>query len=483
VRVCAVDCCGPLAASHFPGAPSSRLQATLTVVSTRPSLYVCQFFRPYAYYSEVSTMAYVTLLALFLTITNLVPLSAIGFLPIILCAWRFFGRRYPAFITPLVAFTAFAVLSTLLYDPGSLIDFEFYRRDGNFFVSYAPILAGCLYIHRWDLNKVLRAFFVFAVSVNVPVYAIYLAHSGLLSIFTNPDASFGSYFIARNAAGGFLAMLFCLGVACYLQKRSRLILALLALNAMMLFSTYSRGSLLGAAMILPYLYLGRKRWVLASLIACLLAGSIAMAIYHTEPSVNYMGYTFSISNGDAKVANLDIRYEWLWPRALTYFRQSPIIGLGFGSFDDQIHTVTSYFGVLGVPSGITVEHSDSHAHNSFLNFLAELGLVGLTLMLTFYWRLIRWGQEGANAATNDQGQNFVAFRFIELSSVCLLVMAATEHRLVSPSNVLILSLVVSLVLASRAPQPYVTSAPHTVRPPDHLPGRSARSVSTSRHVT
>jgi O-antigen ligase len=400
-------------------------------------------------------MAYITLLALFLTVTNLVPVSAVGFVPIVFCTWRFFGRSYPAFMTPLLAFTAFAVLSTLLYDPGALINFEFYRRDGNFFVSYAPILAGCLYVHRWDLNKVLRAFFIFAIVVNIPLYGYFVLENGLLSIFTHSDQTFGSYFIARNAAGGFLAMLFCLGVACYLQQRSRLLLALLALNAMMLFSTYSRGSLLGALAILPYLYFGRKRWMLASLMAGLVAGSIGMALYHTDPTVNYMGYTFSINNADAKVANLDIRYEWLWPRALAYFRQSPIVGLGFGSFDDQIHTVVSYFGLVGVPSGITIEHSDSHAHNSYLNILAELGVVGLALMLSFYWRLVQWSQKGAAAAaTITQGLNFAPFRFVELSSVCLLVMAATEHRLVSPSNVLILSLVVSLLLASRSPQRY-----------------------------
>lgn len=396
-------------------------------------------------------MAYISLLALFLTVTNLLPVSAVGFLPIFFCSWRFFGRSYPAFITPLTAFTLFAVVSTLLYDPRSFAEFDFYRRDGNFFISYAPIFAGCLYIHRWDLNKVLRAFFVFAVVINVPLYGYYILTHGLLSIFTHPDDSFGSYFIARNAAGGFLSMLFCLGVACYLQKRSNLLLALLGLNALMLFSTYSRGSLLGAIAILPYLYFGRKRWILATLMTCLVVGSVAMAIYHTDPSVDYMGYTFTIHNQDAKVANLDIRYEWLWPRAITYFRQSPIVGLGFGSFDDHIGSVVSYFNLLGVPSDVVIEHSDSHAHNSYLNFLAELGIVGLMLMLSFYWRLIEWGKEGAAAAAlTGGGKNFTAFRFVEISSVCLLVMAATEHRLVSPSNVLILSLIVSLLLASRS---------------------------------
>jgi O-antigen ligase len=184
--------------------------------------------------------------------------------------------------------------------------------------------------------------------------------------------------------------------------------------------------------------------------ACLVVASLAMAMYHTLPNVNYMGYTFSIQNQDAKVANLNIRYEWLWPRALAYFRQSPLVGMGFGSFDDQIRNVTSYFGLLGVPSDIIVEHSDSHAHNSYLNFLAELGVVGLALLLSFYWKLVKWSQNGAaRSALTDHGRNFAAYRFVELSSVCLLVMAATEHRLVSPSNVLILSLVISLLLASR----------------------------------
>ncbi|WP_233836246.1 O-antigen ligase family protein [Paraburkholderia sp. ZP32-5] len=395
-------------------------------------------------------MAYISLLALFLTVTNLVPISAIGFVPLLFCWWRFVGRSYPSFIAPLTAFTAFAIVSTLLYNPQSFLEFDFYRRDGNFFISYAPIFAGCLYAHRWDLNKVLRAFFTFAVIVNLPMYAYYIAQNGLLSIFVNPNDSFGSYFIARNAAGGFFAMLFSLGVACYLQKRSKWTLALIGCNALMLFSTYSRGSLLGALAVLPYLYFGRKRWVLASLIAIMLVASVSIALYHTDPTVDYMGYTFSIHNQDAKVANLNIRYEWLWPRALTYFEQSPIVGLGFGSFDDHIGTLASYFHLFSVPSNIVVEHSDSHAHNSYLNILAELGVVGLMLMLAFYWKLIEWSKQGAAfSALADGGRNFAAYRFVEIASICLLVMSATEHRLVTPSNVLILSLVISLLIAAR----------------------------------
>ncbi|MFM0136261.1 O-antigen ligase family protein [Caballeronia grimmiae] len=404
-------------------------------------------------------MVYITLLALLLTVTNFVPLSAIGFLPVVLCSWRFFGRTYPAFVTPLVVFGLYVTVSTLLYAPASFTEFDFYRRDGNFYISYLPFLAGFLYTHDLDLNKLLRRFFIFAIVINAPFYAYYLAHTGLLSILKHPSESYGSYFIARNAAGGFLSMLCCLGIACYMHRPSKFLLGCICLNVLMLWSTYSRGSLLGLVMVIPYVVLGRKRWVLATLIAGMLVSSIALAQYFTLPHVDYMGYTFAISDANEKTANVSIRFEWLWPRALDYFKQSPIVGMGFGSFDDQIGTNVNYFGLFSQPLRVAITHSDSHAHNSYLNLLAELGVVGLALMLAFYWRLITWCQKGANdAIASHGGRNFVAFRYVELSSICLLVMSATEHRMVSPSNVLILALGLSLLVSSRAPAPRPTYA-------------------------
>jgi O-antigen ligase len=411
-------------------------------------------------------MAYISLIALLFSVTNFVPLSAIGFAPVLLCGWRFFDRRYPDYMPWLVVFGAYAALSTAVYDPASFLEFDFWRHDGNFFISYLPILAGCVYTHRWDLDKILRRFFIFGVLINVPYYAYYLAHNGLLSIIHHPADTFGSYFVARNAAGGFLAVLLCLGIACYSRQRSKWLLALMGLNLLMLFSTYSRGSLFGVVFLAPYLFFGRKRWMLATMVGALIAGSIAVALINTHPSTNYMGYSFTISNSDEKVANASIRYQWLWPRALAYFRQSPVFGLGFGSFDDQISDVVSYLGVFGHAIGISTEHTDQHAHNSYLNIMAELGIVGLVLILRFYWLLIRWCQRGAKAALAGGGSNVIAFRFVEFSSICLLAMSATEHRLTTPSNVLPIALGLSLLLASRAK----ASAPARARTVARRPG-------------
>jgi len=394
-------------------------------------------------------VVYITLLALLFSITNFIPVSAIGFAPICLCAWRLFDRRYPPFVTCLSVFGLLALGSTLLYDPQALLSYDFYRHDGNFFVSYAPILAGCLYSHELDLDKALRRFFVFAVLANLPPYAVYVAQNGLLAIFSNANDSFGSYFIARNAAGGFLAMLFCLGLSCYVKRHDKLVLGLLVLNAMFVFSTYSRGSMLGMATAIAYLLLGRKRWLVAVLMAAAVAFSFGAAWNHTQSAVDYMAHEHTVRDVDAKTANVDVRFGWLWPRALAYFEASPIIGMGVGSFDDEVHDVVNYFGVVGQPRDVTVFHTDAHAHNSYLHIAAELGVIGLALMLAFYWHLVKWAMEGAASTLPARRSSVGAYTFVELSSVCLLAMGTTEHRLTTPSNVLILALVVSLLLSWR----------------------------------
>lgn len=57
-------------------------------------------------------MAYISLLALSLTVTNLVPLNAVGFFLLLLCSRRFFGRSYPAIIKPISSIRLFVMAAT-----------------------------------------------------------------------------------------------------------------------------------------------------------------------------------------------------------------------------------------------------------------------------------------------------------------------------------------------------------------------------------
>jgi len=83
--------------------------------------------------------------------------------------------------------------------------------------------------------------------------------------------------------------------------------------------------------------------------------------------------------------------------------------------------------------------------------------VGLFLMMRFYWELMMWAIKGAKASASDAYTDYTGFVFVELSSVCLLVMSVSEHRLTTPSNVLLPALAISLLLASRLRTATITS--------------------------
>lgn len=95
----------------------------------------------------------------------------------------------------------------------------------------------------------------------------------------------------------------------------------------------------------------------------------------------------------------------LYEEALGNFASSPLIGIGFGRYGESGKT---YFGIRHLVYMATEGSPvDTYpAHNSYLQFLAEGGLVGLFLMLgvwisTYRWagRLRRLFPEGSMAAT------------------------------------------------------------------------------------
>jgi putative inorganic carbon (hco3(-)) transporter len=64
--------------------------------------------------------------------------------------------------------------------------------------------------------------------------------------------------------------------------------------------------------------------------------------------------------------------------ALLLVRDHPLIGNGWNSFD----TIT-------IPMIKDVQERSSHAHNSYLQVWAELGIIGLVIFLAFLWALLR----------------------------------------------------------------------------------------------
>src|SRR5438309_10704470 len=94
------------------------------------------------------------LISLWFTVTNLLPLS-LGFLalaPLLPFLFVIYSRQHRVVVT-VSLMLGYCLVSVLIYYPGSLIAYSFYRYDGNLFATYAPILVIGMIPARFDLDK------------------------------------------------------------------------------------------------------------------------------------------------------------------------------------------------------------------------------------------------------------------------------------------------------------------------------------------
>ena len=91
----------------------------------------------------------------------------------------------------------------------------------------------------------------------------------------------------------------------------------------------------------------------------------------------FIGWRFLASLFDSSRTGLEGRFEY-WSVAVQAFLENPIFGSGLYTFGYQLNPI------LSVPP----DYIHSHSHNIFLNILAELGLVGFGLFITFLIKII-----------------------------------------------------------------------------------------------
>ena len=387
-----------------------------------------------------------TVLGLFGTMTNLVYISPLPTLVAgLLLPLVYINRQYVARpVFWLLLFTAFTVVSTLLYYPQSFLNFGFYRYDGNFFISYLPLLVLPFFSFRFDIGKLLRSFLVISTVVNSVAYAVYL---------TGSTPAFVGLFISTNGAGGFFSIVTSLALLFFLNRRTYTNLLLLLLNILFLYATYSRGSMLGLGLGVVCLYFLYTRKSFLITLSFILMSLVQITIlFYTYPD-----YKQHIQNGptkniyenynhfaqqkfghvSTKLNNVYIRVYETWPRAVDSFLHSPLVGTGFGSLNDvPVDYKTIIPEVVSSNKQEAKVYNDSHAHHSFLHFLGEQGIVGLGLFLVFWFSVYRY------LLRNDHHpitRDFLLISFFNLS-----IMSFTEHRITTPSNALPFVIVLGL---------------------------------------
>lgn len=385
-----------------------------------------------------------SLVALFGTVTNYVFFSPLLTLLVPLAIYSFNKDKVQRPIIWLYAFVILFLLNTMFYEFSALIDFGFYRRDGNFIISYAPLLVLPLFTLEFKLDKYFRNFYLFALTL----YGfLFLKHLLTISFSGSLNAIvFGGLFYAQNAVGGFLAVFGGLGFAYWYHRGGKKEFLYFLLIFIMLVATYSRGSILGLVLGIIAWYLATtkrfKSLLLLLLIPVLLTvGSVMIGYpyYRSSVAVNNVVETQIENEVDAKNANIIIRLFYTFPRAYHLFLQSPLLGTGVGSYNDRPFDFKEVVPGVQYNAQTNREYSDSHAHHSYLHILAEQGIVGITVFLIFWVSLFLY-------LLNVQKRKLIR-DFLLIAYFTITFASFTEHRITTPSMMLPFTISLGLFLA------------------------------------
>jgi O-antigen ligase len=285
----------------------------------------------------------------------------------------------------------------------NFFSFDFLRFDGALFIAYIPLLL----VIDLELDprfiRRLIGFFLTAMSLVALLGLAEFLDSTLmplglsslpepLQLIHNASLStdiFHGFFRAHNAAGAIYAMAALLSFALLAGGRNPSLFSWptfwLATNVAGLVLTQSRTAYVAfaAAMLLTFLF--RKGSIKNAL---KYGGPILVPLLASlliQPTVTRR--TEAVSN--LEDPNIIMRFAY-YQRAVNDFTLSPIFGTGFARYNDQLKTYSGIPNFIYFATGGSVENDDLHAHNSYLHFLAEGGVVGLALMLGIWIATFRW---------------------------------------------------------------------------------------------
>lgn len=386
-----------------------------------------------------------TFTSLIFSVTNIVPISGSMILlapviPFILFMYGTYNKVFVALFVMLLYF----IISILIYSPSALLQFDFYRRDGNVFITLIPLFMLSLLKLNIDVEKVIKRFVIWVTSINGSLVVVFLATGG--TIFFYEPGIYHFLFESHNAAGGFLAMITAISFSFFLERRNKLYFFLFLINAFSLYLTDSRGSLLAVIAALLFFAIRKKAKIVTFLIVLFaLSQVILMWYFYDKANPNeYMyidAYTFngmSIDQYLERGGTFIARAYYIWPRAIYLFLESPIFGTGFGSVNDRPFVLQGIEHVFMTNHG-TLMYNDGHAHHTFLHVLAETGLLGLTLLIVLMktiWNFIK-------VVDNKVVKNALicCFWIAVFSSV-------TEHRFFTPSQMTPFIIMLGLSIAA-----------------------------------
>ena len=408
----------------------------------------------------------VTLLVLSLT-TNLIPGFNVGAI-LALFPLRFFYAEDPSddglvptrAIKCLVWAYTFWIASYLLTAApvSNFVSFDFLRYDGSLFIGYLPLVLLCniglrprtvtrliwVYLGILALAGILGAmqFVTHVEGLDYDAESTGLHWNVLYKSELTTDI-FHGWYRAHNAAGAIYAMATCFALAFFLARnKSKSILwhGVIfgsVLTGLLLAQSRSGYVAFTAATVIVFL---RKKEHARMLLRLGILIGIPLLTFWLSQSLIMRRVQWVANFEEPNAAGRFINYA----DALKDFVRSPLIGIGFGRYNDEWKTFSEIPPVISIATQGEVVNLDNHAHNSYLHFLAEGGIVGLALMLGIWIETYRWAGKIRRRFVQSSRIGALA-QGIQASVVVILFFSLTEHAMGMASSPLTVFTMVGLL--------------------------------------
>lgn len=325
-----------------------------------------------------------------------------------------------------------AVLAFTLYAIGRYFtaDIEYVARQEMIRVLvYAGLFFAVLNnLHRQESMQIIALTLVF-LAMLVASYALFQFFSGSNKVwnFTSPYGHRGSgTFISPNNCAGFLEMILPLALAWTLVSRAKPTLKVFVGYAALvilcgILVTVSRGGWIATGLTLVTLFtvlLFHRTYRLPSLV--ILIALVGGGLYFL-PRVHFFKARFQeITKHDKLDSNA--RFD-LWLPAVQMWHTNPWWGVGPGHYDYRFRAWRP----------VTEQRQPEHAHNDYVETLADWGIIG-TALITAAWALLGAGTvktwKSVGGIQSDLGGRGNSTKFALVLGASLGLLAILFHSVV-----------------------------------------------------
>jgi O-antigen ligase len=360
------------------------------------------------------------------------------------------SHHYPVLLA-LVLIYAYLIFSYFFSGQyfSDFFSYSFLRTDGNFFFCY--ILFFTLAVPFFDYRKLIDyyfklIFFVFSVFALIGIIELITGYSSyMLQGSTDRGMMFMGLNMAHNATGSVYALVSIFALIFLLEEKAKKIKFIYSLIFLLcitgLYLAKSMGSYIAfaaAAVLVLWMYFksARKFFITISILA---VGSIPV-LWFTHIFERLLKI-FQLKGTAGERAHL-------WEKAWDLFSKSPLVGIGFGRYNDIISVynekLAGRYGTLAVFLHPRFYYGFDHAHNSYLQFLAETGIMGLGLLI-FFWCLCFYIIYKALNSCKDR-QSRMSFMAGLATVVVLFFLSLTENYFSATTVMIPSSMIVSLCI-------------------------------------